>query len=164
MSESGGPGTGPGTGRGPDEQGPDEQGSDGQGQHEQLGSVSEEALKLVGALSDWAREHGSDLGTGLSGLADHAAAAARGADEHLATGAPECTWCPVCRAVHVVRQTSPEVRAHLAVAASSLLQAAAGLLATAVPEDDRDPTTGVEHIDLEDEDIDRGDWPGEDEE
>ncbi|NYD42306.1 hypothetical protein [Nocardioides panaciterrulae] len=146
--------------------------------------MSEEALKLVGALSDWAREHGSDLGTGLSGLADHAAGAAHGADEHLATGAPECTWCPVCRVVHVVRQTSPEVRAHLAVAASSLLQAAAGLLATAVPEDAGSRTAGVEHIDLEDEpadgdiggdtdgdiggdidgDTDRGHWPGEDEE
>ena len=32
--------------------------------------------------------------------------------------------------IHVVRATSPEVRAHLSVAASSLMQAAAGLLAT----------------------------------
>ena len=135
---------------------------------EPVGSVSEEALKLVGALSEWAREHGSDLGTGLGaglgGLAGHATAAARGFDEgledHLATGAPECTWCPVCRAVHAVRQTSPEVRAHLAVAASSLLQAAAGLLATAVPEESRKRESGVEHIDLEDETD--GDWPGED--
>jgi hypothetical protein len=158
VSEAGGPGGEPGKGHG-----------DG-GQH--VGSVSEEALKLVGALSDWARDHGSDLGAGLGGLADHATAAARGLDgqldEHLATGAPECTWCPVCRAVHVVRQTSPEVRAHLAVAASSLLQAAAGLLATAVPDDGRDRPGGVERIDLEDDtqhDTEHNtgeDWPGED--
>jgi hypothetical protein len=116
----------------------------------------------MGALSDWARDHGSDLGQGLSGLADQAAATARDVNEHLATGAPECTWCPVCRTVHAVRQTSPEVRAHLATAASSLLQAAAGLLATSVPDRARTPADGVERIDLDD-DTD-GPWPEEDDE
>jgi hypothetical protein len=62
--------------------------------------------------------------------------------------------------VHVVRQTSPEVRAHLAVAASSLLQAAAGLLATAVPDEPREGSAGVERIDLDDD----GAWPEEDDE
>ena len=128
---------------------------------EHVGSVSEEALKLFGALSDWARDHGSDLGQGLTGFVEHATASAREVDEHLATGAPECTYCPICRAVHVVRQTSPEVRAHLAVAASSLLQAAAGMLATAVPDDARAPDGGVERIDLDDTD---GAWPEEDDE
>ena len=69
---------------------------------EQVGSVAEEAAKLVGALSEWARDHGSDLGEGLSGLVDHAAASAREVNEHLATGAAECTWCPLCRTVHAV--------------------------------------------------------------
>ena len=64
--------------------------------------------------------------------------------------------------MHVVRQTSPEVRAHLAVAASSLLQAAAGMLATAVPDDARGRVGGVERIDLDD-DAD-GAWPEEDDE
>ena len=132
------------------------------GSHDPVGSVSEEALKLFGALSDWARDHGSDLGQGLSGLADQAADAAREVNEHIATGAPECTWCPICRTVHVVRQASPEVRAHLAAAASSLLQAAAGALAAAVPPESgttrrRD---GVEHIDLDD--TPDADWPEED--
>ncbi|GCD91756.1 hypothetical protein [Nocardioides sp. LS1] len=118
-----------------------------------VGSVSDEAAKLFGALSDWARDQGSDLGHGLSGLADHAASAAREVNEHLATGSAECTYCPICRTVHVVRQASPEVRAHLATAASSLLQAAIGALATAVPDDARTPGrgTGVERIDLDDE-------------
>jgi hypothetical protein len=128
---------------------------------EHVGSVAEEAAKLMGALSDWARDHGSDLGEGLTGLADHAAASAREVNEHLATGAPECTWCPVCRTVHAVRQTSPEVRAHLATAASSLLQAAAGLLATTVPDHAR-TREGVERIDLDDETD--GPWPEEDDE
>ena len=127
-------------------------GSDGP---EEVGSVADEAVKLFGALSDWAKDHGSDLGQGLSGLASHAAASAREIDEHLATGSAECTWCPVCRTVHAVRQTSPEVRAHLAVAAASLMQAAAGILATAVPDDarrgDRAHGDGIEHIDLDDD-------------
>lgn len=121
---------------------------------DEVGSVADEAVKLFGALSEWARDHGSDLGQGLSGLASHAATSAREIDEHLATGSAECTWCPVCRTVHAVRQTSPEVRAHLAVAAASLMQAAAGILATAVPDDARRPGTrhgdGMEHIDLDD--------------
>lgn len=109
-----------------------------------VGSVSDEAMKLLGALSGWAREHGSDLGHGLN--------------EHLATGSTECTWCPVCRTVHAVRQTSPEVRAHLVSAAGSLLQAASGFLATAVPPEGR-PGGGVEHIDL-DAEGDTGDPEG----
>ena len=134
---------------------------DDPGGRDPVGSVSEEALKLFGALSDWARDHGSDLGQGLSGLADQAAASVRDVDEHLATGAPECTYCPICRTVHAVRQTSPEVRAHLAVAASSLLQAAAGILAAAAPGDAR-ARGGVERIDLDDETD--GAWPEEDDE
>ena len=49
----------------------------GEDDGQDIGSVAEEAAKLFGALSGWAREHGSE--------------------EHIATGAPECTYCPVCR-------------------------------------------------------------------
>jgi hypothetical protein len=126
-----------------------------------IGSVSDEAVKLLGALSDWARDHGTDLGHGLSGLATQAAQSARDVNEHLATGSEDCTLCPLCRTVHVVRQTNPEVRAHLAVAASSLLQAAAGVLATAVSRDARaGGRGGVEKIDL-DSDAADGAWPEE---
>ena len=132
---------------------------------EQVGSVSEEAAKLFGALSDWARDHGPDLGEagdGLGGLAGRAAAAVQGVSDHVDTGAPECAWCPVCRTVHLVRSTSPEVRDHLATAAASLMQAAAGILAAASTPRDR-PQPGVEHIDL-DGDLDGetdADWPEE---
>ena len=106
----------------------------------EVGSLAEETAKLLGALSGWAREHGADVGHGAGGLADHlvdqVTSAAHQVDEHLATGSPECTVCPICRTVHVVRQLSPEVKAHLAVAASSLVQAAAGVLATVVPDPD----------------------------
>lgn len=101
-----------------------------------VGSVTEEAAKLLGALSGWAKEHGD----GLSSLAD-------GLDEHVATGAPECTWCPVCRTVTAVRQTSPEVLGHLSSAASSLMLAVSGIMAPPSPSRDG----GLEKIPLDDE-------------
>ena len=129
-----------------------------EGPGEQVGSVSEEAAKLLGAFSEWAREHGPDLGegngaNGLAGLAGRAAAAVQEVSDHVDTGAPECSWCPVCRTVHLVRATSPEVRDHLASAAASLLQAAAGILAAAATPQDR-TAPSVEHIDLDDGDDD----------
>ena len=114
---------------------------------DEVGTVADEAAKLFAALGDWAKDHGAGLGEGVAGLADQAARSARDIDEHLATGSAECTWCPVCRTVHALRHTSPEVRAHLTTAATSLLQAVAGLLATPVPE--RRGTSGVQHIDLD---------------
>lgn len=133
-------------------------GQDGEQQpHEPIGSVAEEAAKLFGAFSDLAREQGGGLGAGFSGFAGHAAESLRNVDEHIATGAEECRYCPLCRGVHAVRSTTPEVRAHLATAATSLVQAVAGLLATAVPTDRAgERTSPVEHIDLDD---DGGDWP-----
>jgi hypothetical protein len=108
----------------------------------ELGGVGEEAVKLFGALADWAREHGP----AFHGLPDDL-------DEHLATGAPECTYCPVCRTVHVLREAGPEVRQHLAIAAASLMQAAAGVLnaASADPQPGTRRSEGVQKIDLDDE-------------
>ena len=103
-----------------------------------VGSVGDEAAKLLGALSGWATEHLGDR--------------AREVDEHLATGSAECLYCPVCRTVHAVRQASPEVKAQLASAAATFLEAAAGLLAaSARPEP---PASRVEHIDLGPDDVD----------
>lgn len=135
---------------------------DGDAAGELVGSIAEEAAKLFGALSGWAREHGDDVGEGFSGVAAHAADAVREVNDHVANGAPECKYCPVCRTIHVVRSTSPEVRAHLSVAAASLMQAAAGMLATAAADTSGAPQRGkgVEHIDLDETDSD-GDWPGE---
>ncbi len=117
----------------------------------EVGSLGEEAARLLAALSSFARDQGSDLGDGLGALAGQAAEGVRQANEHLATGAPECSYCPVCRLIQALRGTSPEVREHLAIASASLLQAMAGMLATAVPEGDRARRgEGVERIDLED--------------
>jgi hypothetical protein len=120
------------------------------GDAHEVGPLGEEAAKLLGALSSWARVHAGDATDGLSGLASQAADAVHGIDDHLATGAPECTVCPVCRAVHAVRQLSPEVTTHLTAAAASLTQAMAALLATT---DRRPADPQVEHIDLDTE------WP-----
>lgn len=125
--------------------------SENDGEPPEVGSLGEEAARLMDALGEWAREQGHDVGDGVSGLANAAVGAARGVDEHFATGSEDCRYCPVCRAVHVVRQTSPEVRAHLATAAHSLLQAAAGLVGTAVPDEQRSPTN-YERITVDDAD------------
>ena len=73
-------------------------------------------------------------------------------NEHLATGGADCTYCPLCQLISAVRGTSPEVKQHLTSAATSLMQAAAGVLATPVPDQGsgrRD--SSVEKIDLSDD-------------
>ena len=95
---------------------------------DEIGSVAQEATKLLGAVADWAREHGSDLGAGVAALADQAAASAHEINAHLATDDPECRYCPVCRTVHAVRSASPEVRAQLLHARSHLIDVRAELL------------------------------------
>ena len=122
----------------------------------EIGSVGEEAIKLFGALADMARQQGADVGGGLGGLADQASSLVQEVNEHIATGSAECRYCPVCRVVHAVRETSPEVRTHLLTAATSLLQAAAGILETVPPADQGASQRGaaVEHIDLDDEGLD----------
>ena len=122
------------------------------GSQEPVGSVGEEAAKLLGALSDWARDQGDDYAGSAADAAGSFAHAVQDVSQHIATGGEDCRYCPVCQVIHVVRQTSPEVREHLSVAASSLLQAAAGLLATNTPQHQK-PST-VEKIDLDDADWD----------
>ena len=121
----------------------------GPGPHEPVGSVGEEAAKLLGALSEWAREQGTDYAGTAAGAAGSFAQSFHEVNEHIATGSADCRYCPVCQVIHVVRQTSPEVRAHLSVAASSLMHAAAGLLATHA--NGQSTAQPVEKIDLDDD-------------
>ena len=79
---------------------------------------------------------------------DWAGDQAREVNDHLATGDAECLYCPVCRTVHAVRHASPEVKAQLASAASTFLQAAAGLLAAAGGADQQGQPR-VQRIDLD---------------
>jgi len=115
-----------------------DQDDDASTRDEPVGSVATEAVRLLGALADWAKDATPDL------------------EAHLATGAAECTYCPICRTVHLARELRPEVKEQLVTAASSALQSLSGLLAAAAPEG-RDTRGGVEHIDLDD----TGEWPDE---
>lgn len=117
----------------------------------EIGSVGEEAMKLFGALADLARQQGTEVGATLGGLADHAGSLAKEVNDHIATDSAECRYCPVCRVVHAVRETSPDVKTHLLSAATSLLQAAAGMLETLPPPDPGGAQRGpeVQHIDLD---------------
>lgn len=115
---------------------------------DEVGSVSEEAAKLFSALQDWAQESGTAQAGAAASAVGGIAAGLRDVNEHLATGGEDCRYCPVCRGIDLVRQTSPEVKAHLAVAASSLLQAVSSLLETRAPTS-RPHDTAVQHIDLD---------------
>ena len=122
------------------------------GADEPVGSVTEEAVKLLHALQDWAKDSGSEYAGAAASAAEGAASAAHRINEHVATGGAACTYCPLCRVISAVRDTSPEVKAHLSTAMTSLMQAAAGMMATPVPEPGaRRPDSAVEKIDLSDE-------------
>ncbi|MFD4323661.1 hypothetical protein ACFWQC_03450 [Nocardioides sp. NPDC058538] len=82
---------------------------------EPLGSTAEELGRLMEAIGEWAKD--SRIGHVTEAVG-----------EHLDTGAPECAYCPLCRTVHVLRESSPEVKVHLASAAASLMQAVVTVL------------------------------------
>ena len=128
--------------------------SDGPGEPP-VGSVGEEAAKLVEALQDWAKDSGSEYADASAAAAAGAATTLKQVSEHIATGSEDCRYCPLCQVISAVRSTSPEVRAHLSSAASSLMQAAAGVLAAPVPHDARARRgSPVEKIDLIDGETD----------
>jgi hypothetical protein len=95
-----------------------------------VGSAAEEAVKLIEALGEWASSY------------------ATAASQHLATGAPECSLCPICQAIRVLRQARPEVVPHLGDAVGSIVAA----LRTAVDAGERQRAAGrsarLEHIDI----------------
>lgn len=120
-----------------------------------VGSVGEEAAKLVEALQGWAKESGSEYADATAAAAAGATTTFQQVSEHIATGSEDCRYCPLCQVISAVRSTSPEVRAHLSSAASSLMQAAAGVLTTPVPDDARARRgSPVEKIDLTDGETD----------
>ena len=126
----------------------------GDGPGEDIGSVGEEAAKLLSALQSWARDSGNSHAAAASAAAGGLVGSMKNVNDHIGHG-EDCKYCPVCQVINVVRETSPEVKAHLAVAASSFLQAAQGMLATQVPDSHRNRRSEpVEKIDLDDD----GSW------
>jgi hypothetical protein len=118
-----------------------------------VGNVAEEAVKLLHALQGWAEQSGGQYAEATASAAAGAARKLKDVDEHIATGGQDCTYCPLCQAIGAVRGTSPEVRQHLASAATSLMHAVAGVMATQVPDQSTGrPGSSVEKIELSDDD------------
>ena len=94
-----------------------------------VGSAAEEAARLFAAAEEWVRTR---AGGHLDGLA---------------TGAPECTVCPVCQGISAVRGVRPETVEHLLDAAASFVAALRTTVAGhPAPEPGRRPD--VQHIDV----------------
>jgi len=80
----------------------------------------EEALKLAAALTDWARTRGpAAFGVAAETLSAHLG------------GSQQCTICPLCQALALIRGAQPEVYEHLAEAASALTAALTALVESA---------------------------------
>jgi hypothetical protein len=85
---------------------------------EQPASVLFEAVRLAEVL----RRRMSGGGGSASGdVWSEATSEAWG--EHIATGAPECRYCPVCRAIAASRTSGPDVVSHVMSAGESLYAA-----------------------------------------
>jgi hypothetical protein len=98
---------------------------------EPVGSLAEEAAKLVSALSSMQSGGHEDAHEGHDPLA------------------PECRYCPLCALGRAARSMTPDVREHLASAASSLIMAARSLVDDAVAKAEaRSAEPPVEKIDL----------------
>ena len=68
----------------------------GAGDGDEVGSVGEEAAKLLGALSGWAKTHGGDLGHGLSDVASPRCTTSTSTSrpEHPSAATVRCAgWC-----------------------------------------------------------------------
>jgi hypothetical protein len=107
------------------------------------GPLADEAVRLVEALSEWARGHAGDLPGAVS--------------SHVG-GSVECRLCPFCQALSLLRQARPETFVHL-LEASTALTAALRSIVDGIGEG-RHQQSGVERIDLDlDDDFDDGtDW------
>lgn len=80
-----------------------------EGWHDQVGSVAEEAGRLLESLRRSGQDEGERPPAGPAPRAPHT----EGAPPHEPSGGfscddPVCQWCPVCRASAFVRQLSPE--------------------------------------------------------
>ncbi len=86
--------------------------------HEDVGSVAEEAGRLLESLRRAGRDSAPDAGAPRTPGAEDAGAGNDHADapaaEAFSCDDPVCQWCPVCRASAFVRQLSPETLGTLA--------------------------------------------------
>jgi hypothetical protein len=97
----------------------------------EVGSAADEAARLFAAMEDWARTRAGHLFD----------------EEHLATGSPECQFCPVCQGIGVLRHVKPEAVEHLLDAAASFV-AALRVAVTPPATDGSRRTPSVQRIDI----------------
>jgi hypothetical protein len=95
-----------------------------------VGSAAEEAARLFAAAEEWMRTRS---GAHLDGLA---------------TGAPECTVCPVCQGISALRQVRPETVEHLLDAAASFVAALRTTVSGHPPQPEGARRPDVQHIDV----------------
>ncbi|XVQ13654.1 hypothetical protein ACQP1W_14280 [Spirillospora sp. CA-255316] len=133
--------------------------------NEQPGDLLDEAVKLFETLrrrlGETAAGPRGEAGRAGAGRTDDRAGERAGEDvwsravaeeppkpreaPRIATGAPECRDCPVCRAIAVARASGDDVREHLRQAGRSLLAAATDVAAAferTRPAHDPPPRTG----------------------
>ena len=108
--------------------------------HEPVGSVGEEAAKLLAALQGWAREHVPDYSRGVSDLGS----------SYISDGSAACRVCPLCQLIAWVRSVNPESLEQMGHAAGSMLHALSGLVDAAHRSGERRGSP-VEKINLADE-------------
>jgi hypothetical protein len=74
------------------------------------GPLPEEAVRLIGAAQDWWHRTVGDPATA-----------------RIATGAPECCWCPLCQLIATLRGDRPELLERLAETQTALTATLAAL-------------------------------------
>jgi hypothetical protein len=67
-------------------------------------NAAQEAARLIEAIGEWLAVRAGDTSGGSW---------AQWGSEHIATGAPECQICPLCRLIAAARAVGPEVATHV---------------------------------------------------
>lgn len=101
---------------------------------EAVGSLGEEASRLLGAAEEWMRGARERVGGAVGDLGAHPG--------------PECQVCPVCQLLAVLRTASPEMFEHLVAASASLVAAARAALDAHDRNGARRRDAHVERIDI----------------
>ncbi|HTZ45245.1 MAG TPA: hypothetical protein VMB79_15405 [Jatrophihabitans sp.] len=80
------------------------------------GPLAEEAARLLGAAQDWLHRTVTDPATA-----------------RIATGDPECCWCPLCQLIAAVRDAHPDLAHQLTEALAPVLGALPPVLESLAP-------------------------------
>lgn len=87
---------------------------------EQPASALFEAVRLVEVLR---KRISGGPASGSGDVWSEATHEAEAWGDHIATGAPECRYCPICRTIAASRTTGPDVVSHVVSAGESLYAA-----------------------------------------